>query len=320
MIIGHEEIKNRLVHLVQTGRVPQSLIFTGPNAVGKSLVAKALADTLLCEEPGNLSGLKSCGECTSCQLLKANTHPDFFSLDCDTSGVEEARELLSKMTLSPFRGKAKVALIFNAHALNAQTANTLLKTLEEPRAGTFFILVTHNPGKLLPTIRSRCQILRFSQLAQDDIGQVLRLLGFNPDDHVSLAKSFGGTLDFIPLLENPPEILSGLDVTLAQIAHGDLDCALSLAMRLQQEKDAIPHALTVMRAYAKRKLEESEGPAAARETFAVFLEDLISAERLVFERNLSPQLVFATLLTRLAGEMTDPGEIMKRTTLRQVTL
>ena len=147
-------------------RWPHALLITGPAGIGKRVLAFRLARALLCESPA-ADGVP-CGACASCRYAAAGQHPDLRvvePVDIDDGeakpiewiAVDRIRAVTRWAELTSHRGGAKVALIAPAERMNAAAANALLKTLEEPPAGTYFMLVSHQPGRLPATIVSRCQ-------------------------------------------------------------------------------------------------------------------------------------------------------------------
>ncbi len=161
-ITGHDRQKNILRHAVKRNRVAHAYLFHGPEGVGKRLTAIAFAKGLLCPS-GN-----GCGHCPACHKVEHGNHPDLHSLDSDGAAIkiEAIRDLQKKLSLRPVEGDRRICLIDGAEQLTPAAANALLKTLEEPSAGTLIILISHQPEKLLTTIRSRCQNLPFSHLAK----------------------------------------------------------------------------------------------------------------------------------------------------------
>ena len=153
---------SRLYHRFEDDQLPHALLLTGYRGVGKLSFARHLSATALCEAPTTEG---ACGQCQSCHLVQAGTHPDLFVLQPEEAGkqirVDSVRDLIEFINLSSRYGRAKVALVEPADAMNISSANSLLKTLEEPPAGTLLILVSSQPHRLPITIRSRCQILDF---------------------------------------------------------------------------------------------------------------------------------------------------------------
>jgi DNA polymerase-3 subunit delta' len=154
--------KKQWMHLYQchqVNRLAHALLFTGQIGLGKSLFAASFAKTLLCKK-ALVSG--ACHRCRDCLLVAANTHPELSYIVPSHKGIkiEQIREgllPLNQTTQSPY----KILVINPADSLWLAASNALLKNLEEPTARTLFILITDKPELLLPTIRSRCQIIRF---------------------------------------------------------------------------------------------------------------------------------------------------------------
>ncbi|MDD2056067.1 DNA polymerase III subunit delta' [Pseudomonas sp. GD03860] len=129
----------------------------GPQGIGKRALAERLMALLLCQRP---AGLKACGQCKSCLLLAAGSHPDNYVLEPEEADkpikVDQVRDLVSFVVQTAQLGGRKVVLIEPVEAMNINAANALLKSLEEPSGNTVLLLVSHQPSRLLPTIKSRC--------------------------------------------------------------------------------------------------------------------------------------------------------------------
>lgn len=155
-------------------RLGHALLVCGPEALGKRALADALAALVLCREPADGH---ACGQCRACVLRIAGNHPDLRRvslLERDDGklkteiGVEQMRELGAWFALTPQLGRAQVALIDPADALNTSSANALLKTLEEPAPGRYLVLVSARPLRLPATIRSRCQRIELKPPPADE--------------------------------------------------------------------------------------------------------------------------------------------------------
>lgn len=192
-------------------RLPHGILVAGRKGVGKLRFARRLAAVLLCEG-GSVSG-EPCGKCPACLWLASEVHPDFRLIEPESLAsqgalaeeteekakasdkklskqisVEQVRELADFVNISSHRGGAKVILIHPAESLNVHAANALLKTLEEPPFRTFFILVSHRPQRLLPTIRSRCQQISLAAPEREIAAGWLREQGVqNPELSLALA-------------------------------------------------------------------------------------------------------------------------------------
>ena len=129
----------------------------GPAGIGKRALAERLMYLLLCQRP---AGLEACGQCKSCSLLAAGSHPDHYVLEPEEADkaikVDQVRDLVSFVVQTAQMGGRKVVLIEPVEAMNINAANALLKSLEEPSGNTVLLLVSHQPSRLLPTVKSRC--------------------------------------------------------------------------------------------------------------------------------------------------------------------
>jgi DNA polymerase-3 subunit delta' len=188
---------------IHAGRLPHALLLSGPAGLGKLEFARLLARSLLCEQTAD--GLP-CGTCRGCQLLNAGSHPDFQVVQPEEEGKEitigQIRDLLTWQTLTPQYGRARVVIIEPADRMNANAANALLKTLEEPGRDAVLLLVSARPAALLPTIRSRCQLLPFAaQRGSEARAWLAERLGDAARAELALAISGGAPLRALALVE-----------------------------------------------------------------------------------------------------------------------
>jgi len=167
-------------HVIRRGRLAHAYLFTGPPGIGKRLFAIELAKVLLCEDPDadKKEILEGCDRCPACVQIEAGTHPDFVYAERPEEKnefpVELMREVREWFTLKSARGKGKVVVLNDAEDFNEESANCFLKTLEEPPPGSVVILITSNLDRQLPTIISRCQVIRFAPLPGSVIEEMLR--------------------------------------------------------------------------------------------------------------------------------------------------
>lgn len=183
----HQNLWQQFQQRRNADRMPHALLLAGPAGLGKGLFARRLAHALLCETP-TAEG-EACGQCRSCQLFQASTHPDYRVVQPEedkklgesaplagdageTSGkrkkskvikIEQIRDLCTFLSYTPQYGGYKIALLEPADRLNLNAANSLLKTLEEPPGNSLLLLVTAQPARLPATVRSRCQRISFER-------------------------------------------------------------------------------------------------------------------------------------------------------------
>jgi DNA polymerase-3 subunit delta' len=180
MLIGQKLAEARLARAIASEKVGHAYLFLGPTGSGKSTAARLFAQALNCEQQPAVSSQQSgdggtlrltpCGECQSCRRIAVGKHPEVLEVWPDSKTgqnitVDLAREIRRTAALRPKLGRRRIYLVPNAETFNEESANALLKTLEEPRAGAMLILVTARPSLLPATVRSRC--LRLSLRAPD---------------------------------------------------------------------------------------------------------------------------------------------------------
>jgi len=192
-ILGHDDVVEQYRRALKRGRLASSFLFAGPEGVGKRAFALKLAQALLCRTRPE-AALEPCETCPSCAQVAAGTHPDlavverpkdraFIPLELLIGDKEHrGREgLCHHLALKPYMGGRKAAVIDDADYLNPEGANCLLKTLEEPPPRSVLILIGTSPAKQLPTIRSRCQLIRFRALQPEVVAELLVSRGLVPD-------------------------------------------------------------------------------------------------------------------------------------------
>jgi DNA polymerase-3 subunit delta' len=164
-----QEQWQQVSHMMQQQRLPHALIIGGVPGLGKLTFAKRLAAALLCQQQVNGN---ACGQCKSCQLLAANSHPDYKLMQPEEAGkailVAQVRGIQHSMATTAQQGGARVVIINGAADLNLNAANALLKQLEEPGDNSYFLLLHQWPKAVLPTVRSRCQLLDITIPTHED--------------------------------------------------------------------------------------------------------------------------------------------------------
>ena len=192
-VAGNVRIKKILKLALERRRVPNSLIFCGPEGVGKKEMAMTLAKALNCL---SLSA-DACDECPSCRAVDKGIHPDVMVIAAEKQEIkiEQIRFLKDMAYLRPMTGKKRVFVIEDAETMSDAAASSLLKVLEEPPLYSHIILVTASPFLLFPTIRSRCQTLAFSAIGREEIEEILLERDFDREQARILALLVDGNLE-----------------------------------------------------------------------------------------------------------------------------
>ncbi len=175
MIVGHSKIIELLERIIGKNNISHAYLFSGPESVGKFTLAKIFARNII---SGTKLPLLPSGK--SADVGNDNLIPDLVILEPEVEEkrgitkerdikIEKVREIQKNLSLFPYKGKYKVLIVNNAHKMTEESQNALLKTLEEPNATSIIILVAHEEGKILPTVKSRCQKIKFNLVSDDEI-------------------------------------------------------------------------------------------------------------------------------------------------------
>jgi len=209
-LIGNQPVKSFISRILESGRFPNAILFAGPDGIGKKAFAIETAKAFICRG----CGFNACGTCAACQragnfnIPKPDKREDFkevfFSEHPDVGMivpfnrnilVDAIRKLEGEAHFRPYEARARVFIIDDADKMNDAASNALLKTLEEPAATSFIILISSRPDSLLPTIRSRCQTLRFAPVPIAEIEARLAAAGkFSAEDAAFAARMSGGSI------------------------------------------------------------------------------------------------------------------------------
>ena len=249
-IRGHGERVDWFRRTLRRGRLSHAYVFAGPDGIGKRLFAKTLAQCLFCQRHSN-EELLACGECSACRQMLVGSHPDLHSVARKPGKSELTIDIILGPTENrlheglcydlsrlPMNADRKIAIIDDAAAMNTEAANAFLKTLEEPQPHALIVLIADNIDSLLPTIRSRCQTVRFDPLSSRDIAELLvqQEMITDPDEAAALAELSGGSLAIAAQLLDPA--LRALREALYQQLAGDFDSVV-LAETLNSGIEAI---------------------------------------------------------------------------------
>ena len=329
-IIGHDIQIAAFLGELCGARLHHGWLFTGPQGIGKASIAHALAKRALSVAAGPLivrDGLHVPGEHPIGKLVDAHSHPDLVLLerlpkdpkavrDLDRRDwpsdlerarsitVDQVRALGSVFALKPSFSNRRIVIVDAIDDMERAGANALLKSLEEPPAGTIFLLISHAPGRLLPTIRSRCRTLRFDPLDENAMRQVVRGQLPNADESeiaaliAAGAGSPGRALGFAGL------DIAAIDAALARLAReGDVNNAvraeLAQKLSLKSAQARYEAFLTRTPAFIARSAAQRSGPPLAAALSA--WEAARSLSESAVRQSLDPQMTVFALAGIVAG-------------------
>ncbi len=208
-MLGHEWAVELLRGQVSRGEARHAYLLCGPAGVGRRTLALRLAQALNCTNP-SVPG-EVCGVCRDCKQLEAMQHPDLMIIQAESAGgvikVDQVRELRRMINLKPYQARYRVSLFLSFHAATDNAANALLKTLEEAPGHAILVLTAEHPEQLLPTIVSRCEVMRLRPLSLQVIATDLQTAGLDHGQALMLAHLSGGRAGIARRLANDPEAL-----------------------------------------------------------------------------------------------------------------
>lgn len=256
-ILGQEPAVARLRRAWVAGRLPQAYCFAGPSGVGKRTTALALAQAVNCVAPvtGVTGADDACGVCVACRKIGGGLHPDVVEVRPEGKTVitiDQIREVAGRATLRPYEGRRPVWILDPADLMQEPAANALLKTLEEPAGASLFVLVTAASSALLPTILSRCQVVRFNPLGEAHLREILTGHGRTPQDADAAAALAGGSAERALALE-VAEARATRDRLVAQV-WAALDSPVAILERaeeLARDRAALGDALMILTGFTR---------------------------------------------------------------------
>ena len=243
-ITGQERAISVLGRALESGRMAHAYIFVGPAGVGKMAAALEFAKALVCEA----GGADSCEKCAHCLKAAHGLHPDIHVLTPEGAGrmikIDAVRERVqNELALKPNEARRKAVVIDDAHAMNIEAANCLLKTLEEPPGDAVLVLVTPRPDALPETIISRCQMVRFRPLEPQVIAALLVQRGTDNSTADFLSQLAGGSLGrAIELAEKPAlaDVRAQLLELLTQLNEANVQESAGRFLKLAAELSDTP--------------------------------------------------------------------------------
>ena len=248
-IVGHEHAISTLRRALVTQRVRHAYLFTGPEHIGKALLAKRFAQTLLCTGGGDAHNAPQnpCNACLSCRKVMHGNHPDVHyisrPLDKQFILIEQVRALQADAARKTLEGRRNIFIIQGMHEMNVQAANCLLKTLEEPEPDVVLLLTAPDPGLLLPTILSRVQQVPMQLLTTQQIKSALEVRWHVEADEASLIAALAaGRMGWAVQAVEDEDMLVERQVqleTLAKLSTAGKVQRFDVAQRLSADSDKL---------------------------------------------------------------------------------
>lgn len=208
-IIGHQKQIDMLNSATEKNRVHSAYLFVGQSGLGKKQVALKFAQMLNCQNTQDFK--KPCGECLSCKKIEKFTHPDVITItvqeEKNSIAIEQIREMIKGLQFSAVMGGYNVRIIDDAHLMQRDAANSLLKILEEPPKNTVIVLITPVPKSLPSTVISRCAVVYFGILTDDEIKNEIKKYNLSSDEvEIINSIAMGSLGSAVKLAENRENI------------------------------------------------------------------------------------------------------------------
>lgn len=247
-VVGHRRPVQLLRAMIRRGRIPHALLFVGPEGIGKRTVALSFLQALNCAiSPG-----EGCDRCPSCVKLSRLSHPDLILVSSEGAAVkvDQVREVIRELTMRPLEAQWRGVIVDGAEQMTLEAANAFLKTLEEPPPRTVLILLAQKAEELPPTVLSRCQLLRFSPLRDEEVREVLRRQGMDDPMVAAFAEGSPGRA-----LRMEIDTLRAFRKEVEEfLTAGDVFLALKLAERFSHDREGAKQLLAVLLSFLKEKL------------------------------------------------------------------
>ena len=221
-MIGHEWAVDLLAEHVAQRRERHAYLITGPQGVGKKTLALRFAEALNCTKPPAPG--QPCRQCSSCKRIEAMQHPDLSVVEAEHEGevlrIDQVRELQHNLSLAPYEARYRVALLLRFEEAHTNAANAMLKTLEEPPPQVVVILTAKSVESLLPTIVSRCEVLKLRPLSVDETAKGLQVIKGVPAEIAEvLAHISGGRPGYAVRLFEQPRLLEQRQAWLEELVE-----------------------------------------------------------------------------------------------------
>ncbi|MCC6749690.1 MAG: DNA polymerase III subunit delta' [Deltaproteobacteria bacterium] len=318
-IVGQRRAVEQLRRGMTSGKLAHAFLFTGPSGVGKATTARALAQALNCE----LAPAEGCDSCEACRKLVAGLHPDLIWIAPDGQyiKIEQVRAIEPLLAYPPHEGKVRLIVLDGADQLNANAANALLKAVEEPKPRTVFVLVASAGHRVVPTLVSRCQRVRFAPLALEEVAQVLGQASERPEGErrtvAALAEGSPGRALRLLGSDQLAAAQRAVDALLGAASGSAVESLFESAAEAGKERPVALEALDLLRVWLRDVVLVAEGLHEGRLVHADRREELermaegrsrdallgalraVQAAQAALVANVNPTMTLETMVLRL---------------------
>lgn len=231
-VVGHRDNKVKVEQALYQGRWPSCSVFVGASGIGKKKLALSVAQALVCETESD--SRLACGSCAACARIANEQSESLLLIEPEGTQlkIDKVKEIIRFVSLQNI-SRARIVIIDGAEKFNATSANALLKTLEEPPENTYFILLSTSLASLLPTIRSRSQVMRFANLSNEEVAGISGLSGWP-------VEASGGSVEAALQLGEQPDLMklrSQFFTLLSKSLNGSASAAIGQIKDLVKDKE-----------------------------------------------------------------------------------
>jgi DNA polymerase-3 subunit delta' len=312
-VIGHCNQKNILFSMSKKENIPHAFIFSGPNKIGKKMIALDFAKNIFCQEK-NLKG-EPCDKCYACRSINESTFPDVTIIAPEDGSkeikIEQIWQLSEKLSLKSYGNSYKIGIINDAHLMNVYAQNSLLKTLEEPKGKSIIILITAYPEMLISTIKSRAQNIKFSLLDKELIENHLISLGAKSEDAKEIAMMSSGQIGKAVDFFNNPDKVKNFNQSVKDIetlCFADYHKRFEYAKKMTDATETNEGLMEIMeiweRFFRREMLYKIFGNKDRLAKYSVndlvlIIKDLSKVKHLIASTNINKKLAIENLLIKL---------------------
>ncbi|MCK4520556.1 DNA polymerase III subunit delta' [Candidatus Parcubacteria bacterium] len=303
MIIGHKKQWQFLKSCYEMQKLSHAYLFSGPEHIGKKTLAVEFVKFLNCE--AEKPSLKPCQVCRSCKDIEKKAYPDFLLVEPEKEiKISQIRKMENVFSLYPSLSSFKIAIIDKAHSMTKEAQNSFLKTLEEPKGNTLFILISEYPEMLLPTILSRVQRINFHPAKQEEIGDYIKSKNISNEKFREVVElSLGRIGEIIDLIRNPHRLeeFKNRIREIDKLTKSDLSYRFQYVKDLTEKNNDLKEVLDIWLRYFRKKLLAAikSQNIDSLTSIKITIENISKIQLLISTTNVNPRLSLETIMLDL---------------------